>query len=181
MNSKPKIIVLRMRELIYTALLLCLAVLLAVCLYFMFAPAGREESRRSSSHTGSEAATDQETSLGTDLAVTASPKASSGARYTAGVYTAPVSLGSASAQVEVTVDSDKILSVRLVQLDETAEAMYPLAAPSMEHIAGQIVETQKLESITCPQEEKYTSQLLLNAVSDALSLARSASITYPLK
>ena len=86
-----------------------------------------------------------------------------------------MALGTSSAEVEVTVDTDEIRSIRLIHLSEAAEAMYPLAEPSMDRIAAQILETQKLEGITCPQEEKYTSQLLLNAVSDALSVARISS------
>lgn len=172
MNSKPKIVVLRMREIIYTLLLLCLVVLLVVCLFFMFAPSAQKNGRQPASEQNSESSSGSETSLSTDLAQTSSQKVSGQALYTAGVYTSPVALGSSSAEVEVTVDTDEIRSIRLVHLSEAAEAMYPLAAPSMDRIAAQILETQKLEGITCPQEEKYTSQLLLNAVSDALSVAR---------
>ena len=175
MNPKPKIVVLRMREIIYTLLLLCLIILLVVCLFFMFAPSSQKGQRQPASENLSETSSGSETSLSTDLAQASSRKVSEDALYTAGVYTSPVALGTSSAEVEVTVDTDEIRSIRLIHLSEAAEAMYPLAEPSMDRLAAQILETQKLEGITCPQEEKYTSQLLLNAVSDALSVARISS------
>ena len=51
--------------------------------------------------------------------------------------------------------------------------MYPLIAPSLNHIATQVLQKQSLDEITSPQENRYTSQMLLNAVSDALELAGS--------
>jgi uncharacterized protein with FMN-binding domain len=75
--------------------------------------------------------------------------------------------------VEVTVDSDHINAIRLVNLSESTAASYPLVSPALEHIASQILEKQSLEDITCPQENRYTSQLLLSAITDALELARA--------
>ena len=43
--------------------------------------------------------------------------------------------------------------------------------PAMEHIASQICETQSLEGLTCPEGSQYTSQVLVNAVSEALEKA----------
>ena len=125
MNPKPKIVVLRMREIIYTLLLLCLIILLVVCLFFMFAPSSQKGQRQPASENLSETSSGSETSLSTDLAQASSRKVSGDALYTAGVYTSPVALGTSSAEVEVTVDTDEIRSIRLIHLSEAAEAMYP--------------------------------------------------------
>lgn len=49
--------------------------------------------------------------------------------------------------------------------------MYPLAAPSMEHLASQICEKQSLEDLTCDSSSQYTSQVLLDAIQRSLSKA----------
>jgi uncharacterized protein with FMN-binding domain len=160
MKSKPKIIVLKLREIIYTLLLLFLVILLVVCLVLMF-------SRKT--------VTTQETTQSTQAASETEVEESlplETARYTAGVYTTPVTLGDATVDVEVTVDPDHINSIRLVNLSESTAASYPLVAPSLENLTTQILETQKLEDITCPSENRYTSQLLLTAITEALALAQ---------
>ena len=73
---------------------------------------------------------------------------------------------------EVTVDADRIKAIRLVNLSEAAAASYPLVTPSLDHIAEQILASQSLEGITCPQENKYTSQILLSAITEALEKAQ---------
>ena len=49
--------------------------------------------------------------------------------------------------------------------------MYPLVQPAIESIATQICETQSLENITHSEENPYTSQVILNAIEDALKKA----------
>ena len=60
----------------------------------------------------------------------------------------------------------------MVNLSEATAAAYPLVRPSLEHITSQILAEQNLDHITCPQENRYTSQLLLSAVSEALRRAQ---------
>lgn len=159
MSSNPKIVVLKMREIIYTLLLLFLAALLIVCLVLMF-------SGRSGEDSSGGAQTPDTT------AETAAPAPESGS-FIAGIYTTPLSLGDSVVDVEVSVDQNHINAIRLVNLSESAAAAFPLVTPSLEHITSQILEKQSLEGITCPQENRYTSQMLLSAISDALGRARS--------
>ena len=79
------------------------------------------------------------------------------AQYIAGIYTTPITLGDSSVDVEVTVDENHINAIRLVNLSESTTAMYP---------------QQSLENITCPENNKYTAQILLNAIAQALSNAQ---------
>ena len=70
--------------------------------------------------------------------------------------------------VEVAVDETRIQSIRISNLDESVAAMYPLLQPAIEEIAQQICDTQSLENIELPSDTPYTSQLLLNAIDEAL-------------
>ena len=145
MSSSPKIVVLKTREILYTLILLFLVILLIVCLFLMFAPK-KAVSRQPQSVT-------------------------SVATYIPGIYTAPVTLGKDTMNMEVTVDASKIRAIRLVNLSEAITASYPLVSPSLEEIAAQILETQSLDGISCPAENRYTAQLLLSAISEALAIA----------
>ena len=145
MSSSPKIVVLKTREILYTLILLFLLILLIVCLFLMFAPK-KADSRQPQSVT-------------------------SVATYIPGIYTAPVTLGKDTMNMEVTVDASEIRAIRLVNLSEAITASYPLVSPSLEEIAAQILETQSLDGISCPAENRYTAQLLLSAISEALATA----------
>lgn len=145
MSSSPKIVVLKTREILYTLILLFLVILLIVCLFLMFAPKKADSGQPQS--------------------------VTSVATYIPGIYTAPVTLGKDTMNMEVTVDASEIRAIRLVNLSEAITASYPLVSPSLEEIAAQILETQSLDGISCPAENRYTAQLLLSAISEALAMA----------
>lgn len=140
MSSKTKIIVLHMKEIIYTAVFAVFAIILILLLLFMFLPKSEETSGKA------------------DM-------------YTPGIYTSDLTLGGAPLTVEVTVDASKITSIRFANLDETVTAMYPLIQPAIEDIAQQIIDTQSLENIQYSEDNPYTSQVIVNAISDALKKA----------
>ena len=137
MSSGTKIIVLHMKEIIYTVVFALLAIVLILLLVFMFRP-GRDSSHKEE------------------------------ARYVPGVYTSSMSLNNTALEVEVTVDESHINSIRFSNLDETVAAMYPLIQPEIENIAQQVYEQQSLENVTLSQENPYTSQVILNAIREAL-------------
>jgi uncharacterized protein with FMN-binding domain len=74
-------------------------------------------------------------------------------------------------EIEVTVDEDNINSIRLVNLDEAVATMYPLIQPSFEDLANQIITNQSLEGVTYAEDSKYTSMILLDAISTSLDKA----------
>lgn len=140
MSSKTKIVVLHMKEIIYTAIFVLLGILLVILLAFMFLPK-RE----------------QQTSWQTE--------------YIPGVYTSTLSMNNTSLEVEVAVDSTHINAIRFSNLDESVTAMYPLMQPAIESISDQICKTQSLDNISLSKESPYTSQLILNAIENALKKA----------
>ena len=145
MSSKTKIVVLRMKEIIYTAIFIGLAIFLILLFFFMFrsekeAPAPTAES--------------------------ASP-----AVYAPGVYSASLSLGRQNVNVEVAVSPDRISAVTLVPLSDSVAAMYPLMQPSMDALSAQILESQSLEGLVYPAGSQYTSMALMNAIKTAVAKA----------
>lgn len=144
MSSKTKIFVLHLKELIYTGIFVLLAILFLVLMAVMFLPK-KDPGKPSAMQDG--------------------------ARYMPGKYTTSLQIGQGNVDVEVVVDEAAINSVRLVNLSEVIATMYPLMEPCMETIADQVCENQSLANITYPEENKYTSQLLLNAIQAALDKA----------
>jgi uncharacterized protein with FMN-binding domain len=91
--------------------------------------------------------------------------------YEPGSYAQAIILNDNPIEVMVTVDSDKILSVELLNMSEEQLVFYPLIKPTLHMLADEIVKSQSLD-ITIPDETIHTSGLLLKAVDMALSKAR---------
>ena len=141
MGSRTKIIVLHMKEIIYTAIFAALGILLIVLLVIMFRPgAGKEETGKDK-------------------------------QYTPGIYTSTLTLNNTNLEVEVSVDESRINSIRFSNLDETVTAMFPLIQPAIEDIAEQVYETQSLDDIALSNDAPYTSQIILDAIKEAVAKA----------
>ncbi|MFP3156493.1 hypothetical protein LQZ18_19150 [Lachnospiraceae bacterium ZAX-1] len=144
MSSKTKIVVLHLKELIYTAVFAVLGILLILLLIFMFLPDKGEKG-----------------------------KSTETMQYVAGVYTSSILFNDSAIDVEVVVDSNHINSISLVNMDETIATMYPLMQPALDSISQQIYENQSLDKITYSEENQYTSTILLQAVKSALEKAKT--------
>lgn len=94
-----------------------------------------------------------------------------GRHYTPGIYTSSVTLNNTELEVEVSVNESQIDSIRISNLSETVTTMYPLLQPAIEDLADQILKTQSLEHLTLPEDNPYTSWLLLQAVEAAIKKA----------
>ncbi len=130
-----------MKEIIYTAIFAALGIILIVLLVIMFRPDGDDG------------------------------KADTGRQYTPGIYTSALTLNNTNLEVEVSVDETHINSIRFSNLDETVTTMYPLIQPAIEDIAEQIYETQSLDEVTLSDDTPYTSQIILDAIRDAVEKA----------
>ena len=147
MSSKTKIVVLHVKELIYTGIFAVLGILFIVLLIIMFLPKNEDKTAVS---------TMTQTSVNS---------------YVPGIYTTSLILNDNIVEIEVTVDENNINSIRLVNLDEAVTTMYPLIQPSFEELAQQIITNQSLDDVTYPDESKYTSMVLLNAITSSLEKA----------
>ncbi len=140
MSSKTKIVVLHMKEIIYTAVFVVLGILLLVLLAFMFFPKGEKRT-------------------------------SGDVQYVPGVYTSTVTINNTHLELEVAVDSTHINGIRFSNLDESVTTMYPLIQPTIESISDQVCEKQSTKDIVYSENSPYTSQVILNAISEALEKA----------
>ena len=102
MSAKTKIVVLHMKELIYTAIFVGLGILLIMLLLFMFLPKKEKD------------------------------KSVETMKYVAGVYTSSILFHDSTLDVQVIVDENRINSISLVNLNETVTTMYPLVEPALE-------------------------------------------------
>ncbi len=144
MSAKTRIWVFHMKELIYTGVFVSLGIIFLMLMIFMFASDQKQET-----------------------AAELLPK------YTAGIYTASLTLGGNPVEIAVTVDEDYISSIHFRQLDETVSAMYPLMEPALEALSEQICETQSLENLSYSEESQYTSLILMSAIRTALDKAEN--------
>lgn len=136
MSAKTKIVVLHMKEIIYTCVFLFLGILLIFLLFFMF-------------HSDKTVST-------------------SSVVYQPGIYTSTISLSNATLEIEVTVDEYQITDICFTNLDEAITTSYPLIEPAMEELATQIIETQSLEELTYSTDSQYTSQVIVDAIEEAI-------------
>ena len=141
MSSRTKIVVLHMKEIIYTAIFAALGILLVILLFIMFRP--------------------EKDTAGADT----------GKQYTPGIYTSSLTLNNTNLEVEVSVDESRINSIRFSNLDETVTTMFPLIQLAIEDIAEQVYETQSLDDVSLSEDAPYTSQIILDAIKEAVEKA----------
>lgn len=141
MSAKTQIVVLHMKEVIYTFVFAGLSILLIFLFLYMFLPS-KEETENTESAT-----------------------------YTAGVYTSSILFQNSAIDVQVVVDANRISSISLVNLDEAVATMYPLVEPALEELAEQILNKQSTEGVSYSANNQYTSLMLLEAINTALEKA----------
>ncbi|MBO5198392.1 MAG: hypothetical protein J6B85_07745 [Lachnospiraceae bacterium] len=147
--SRTKIVVLQLKEIIYTAIFAALGILLVVFLVIIFTSGkGKSEDQVSEADTP--------------------------AKYKAGVYTSVFTLGDNLLNMEVVVDPNHINSIRLVNLDESVTTMYPLIEPSLASIASQLCEEEvDIDAVKLSEDSKYTQMLLLETVKATIEKAKT--------
>lgn len=150
MSSKTKIVVLHLKELIYTGIFALLGILFIILLIIMFVPKDKSEKSGGTVET---------------------PAPS----YVPGIYTTSLVLNDNTVDVAVTVDDTNINDIRIVNLDEAVATMFPLLEPSFDDLANQILKNQSLDNITYSDDNKYTSMVLLNAIKTTLDKAAAPS------
>ncbi len=141
--AKTKIVVIQLKEIIYTVIFAALGILLILLLIFMFKPDKNDEA----------------TSSETDM-------------YKAGKYTSSITLNDTTLNLEVVVDKNHINSVSIENIDESVTTMYPLVDPSLEAIKTQLYNDIPIDQIELQDDMKFTQQLLIDAIRSALDKAK---------
>jgi ABC-type Na+ efflux pump permease subunit len=140
--AKTKIVVIQLKEIIYTVIFAALGILLILLLIFMF-----------------RGGKDKESASGKDL-------------YTPGKYTTSISLGDMDFNLEVVVDKDHINAVNIQNTDEAITTMFPLVKPSLEAITAQIYDEVPIEQLEIEEDKQFTEQLLIDGIQAALAQAK---------
>lgn len=140
--SQKKIIVIKLKQMIYGAIFVILGIILIILLVSLFT-SGKDDS----------------------------DSVASNSKYTAGIYTSVINLNDTTLNLEIVVDKDHINSVRIVNLDESVTTMYPLVEPAINDIEDQLCNDIDIDSISVSEERKYTQTLLIDAVKQTLEKA----------
>lgn len=154
MSSKTKIVVLHMKELVFTLIAAALGILLICFLLFLV-----------SSDTGTETSAPESTPSATEG--TPSPSA-----YVPGLYTTELVLNDRSVNIEVTLSENEITAIELTGLDEDIATMYPLLEPTFASIKDQVLATQSPENISYEPTSKYTSLVILESIKNSIEKAQ---------
>ena len=155
MSSKTKIVVLHLKELIYTGIFAILGILFIILLFIMF---------RSDKETPEDAPQTPETETGTEA-----PDGAQTPIYQPGTYRSALYLENETVEINLTVDETQIVSLTLLPLSDKISTLYPLLEPSFNTLSEQICENQSLENISYAEEAAYTSELLLEVIGDTLA------------
>lgn len=153
MSSKTKIVVLHLKELIYTGIFVILGILFIILLVIMFrSDKDAPESTPNTPETDTQEQDGEQTPI-----------------YQPGAYRSALYLGDETVEINLTVDETKIVSLTLLPLSDKISTLYPLLEPSFNTLSEQICENQSLENITYSDESAYTSELLLEVIGDTLA------------
>ncbi len=150
--SRTRIVILQMKELVYTAIFVGLGILLLVLLFFMFWPNKKSDSVNTTSQP-------------------VSASVENGPFYKAGVYNQEISLGDSQINIQVALDTDRVKSVEITNLEESVETMYPLIKPAVKEISDQLVQGVSPEEVVLSDDSPYTSQMILESVSEIMTQA----------
>ena len=188
MSSNTKIVVLRSKEIVYALVLLVVSVLIIMVAVSLFMPAkdaaspvpaqnAEETPEQMLPQTPSQTTPDtapsttapdganQTSSTVTDTNTTAQNI------YVPGIYSSTLLLGTAHVELQVAVDKNHINSITLTNLDESVTTLYPLMSPTLSELSAVILSEQSIENVSYGEENRYTSMLLMQAISAALDKA----------
>lgn len=188
MSSNTKIVVLRSKEIVYALVLLVVSVLIIMVAVSLFMPSkdtaspvpaqnAEETPEQTLPQTPSQTApntapsttapdgANQTSSTVTDTNTTAQNT------YVPGIYSSTLLLGTAHVELQVAVDKNHINSITLTNLDESVTTLYPLMSPTLSELSAVILSEQSIENVSYGEENRYTSMLLMQAISAALDKA----------
>lgn len=151
--SKPKFVVFKLKELLLTASLVLLGI---VVLLLVIALVSIDKETTPKLNLPS---------AGQDSTATSAPL------YYPGVYTTTIQMNDTTIHLELVCDANHINSVRLINLDEAVETMYPLLTPALEDLEMQLSLDVPVEELKFTEGSTYTQTLLVEAIEKTLAKA----------
>lgn len=188
MSSNTKIVVLRSKEIVYALVLLVVSVLIIMVAVSLFlptkdsaspVPAQNEEETIETTPAGepqsdTPGGTQNGTSGGTQNSTSSTNTPTAQNLYVPGIYSSTLLLGNANVELQIAVDKNHINSITLTNLDESITTLYPLMSPTLSELASVILSEQSIDNISYGTENRYTSMLLMQAITEALDKAAAS-------
>ena len=157
MSGSTRIVVIPLKKLIIMVCVIAALIILAAIFIF----------GGSSSDAAKSTGVNISTSTDTVKKNTSCPK------YSPGVYTSSILLNGTPIDIQVTVDSDNINNIEMVNLSESVQTMYPMLNSSFDEIKTAVINNGSTDNITYNAGSKYTATMLLSAIDSALAKARN--------
>lgn len=136
--SGPKIFVLQLKQLIFTALFVILGVVLIISLICMFIP---NKAKNASAPI---------------------------TQFNSGIYTSSELLDNQVIDIEVKVSNNSIKSIDFRSLSAESESLFPLLVPTMNTLESQLVTSQNIHKVKSDESNQQTAQFLLKGIQKAL-------------
>lgn len=165
MAGNTKILVFKLKELIYTGIFILLGILLIILFICMF----NDSEKKKSTKKYDTASSGEVSGPVTKETQEASENKTKGI-YKNGKYTSSLVLNNGTVDMEIIVENGKISSVSVVNMDPDVESMYPLIKSAVNDLSAQLVESQSFENITYAADCKYTYLIIIDAVRAVLEL-----------
>ena len=156
--NRSRLLVFKLKEVIYTAIFIILGIILLIVLFNMF-----NSSKKNTSPTSKQTSSTTYNSSDNKTDV---------ATYTPGIYTTSLELNNQYVNIEVTVDDHMVKNITLNNLSDTTAVMYPLLEPSVEYIVTELHKGTPLTEIECDDSNRYTHMILTDAISTLLKEAK---------
>ncbi len=151
--SKPKFVVLKLKELLFTAALVVFGVAILLLVIALISV-----NRETTPNLVGPPAPHKSTETSAPL-------------YYPGVYTTTMQMNDTTIHLELVCDENHINSVRLINLDEAVETMYPLLTPALEDLELQLSLDVPVEELKFTEGSTYTQTLLVKAIAQTLAKA----------
>lgn len=74
-------------------------------------------------------------------------------------------------ELQITVDKNHINSINMTNIDESITTLYPLMRPTLSELSAVILAEQSIDNISYNDENRYTSMLLMQAITQTLDKA----------
>lgn len=144
MSSKTKIVILRMKTIIYTVIIIVSVLFVIAMAWLMFGSKEIPNKHPESTST-----------------------------YIPGRYTATLTVNATPIDIVVTVNENEISNIEFYNLSKSITTSYPLMQPALKKLTTQILTSQSTQNITYDEQMKYTQQALTETINRALKKARS--------
>ena len=151
--SKPKFVVFKLKELLLTAAIVLAAVAVIVLVITLVA-LGKESTPQLPGVSEKPGSTETSAPL-----------------YYPGVYTTTMEMNDTTIHLELVCDENHINSVRLINLDEAVETMYPLLTPALEDLELQLCLDVPVEELKFTEGSTYTQTILVEAIEKTFAKA----------